>query len=62
MTSLPRALALSIAQLGDRAILRVLAKSAGLTLAIFAGLGAALWWALDAVIEEIGRASCRERV
>ena len=42
MTSLPRALALSIAQLGDRAILRVLAKSAGLTLAIFAGLGAAL--------------------
>ena len=52
MTSLPRALALSIAQLGDRAILRVLAKSAGLTLAIFAGLGAALWWALDAAIED----------
>ena len=52
MTSLPRALALSIAQLGDRAILRVLAKSAALTLAIFAALGAALWWALDAAIEE----------
>ena len=52
MTSLPRALALSIAQLGDRAILRVLAKSAGLTLATFAALGAALWWALDAAIED----------
>ena len=52
MTSLPRALALSIAQLGDRAILRVLAKSAALTLAIFAALGAALWWALDAAIED----------
>ena len=52
MTSLPRALALSIAQLGDRAILRVLVKSAALTLAIFAVLGAAMWWALDAAIEE----------
>ena len=52
MTSLPRALALSIGQLGDRAILCVLAKSAVLTLAIFAALGAALWWALDAAIEE----------
>lgn len=51
MTSLPRALALSIGQLGDRAILRVLVKSAALTLAIFAALGAALWWALDAAIE-----------
>lgn len=36
--SLPQALALSVAQLGDRAVLRVLAKTVLVTLAIFAGL------------------------
>ena len=38
-----RALTLSIGQLGDAAILRVLLKSLLVTLAIFAGLGAALY-------------------
>ena len=52
MTSLPRALALSVGQLGDPAILKVLAKSLAVTLAIFAALGLALWWALDAAIEQ----------
>ena len=51
MTSLPRALALSIGQLGDPAILRVLGKSLAVTLAIFALLGLALWGALDAAID-----------
>ncbi len=39
MASLPRALALSIGQLGDPAILRVLFKSALITLAVFIALG-----------------------
>ncbi|WP_390547546.1 EI24 domain-containing protein [Qipengyuania sp. MTN3-11] len=51
MMSLPRALALSFGQLGDPAILRVLAKTVLVTLAIFLGAGAALWWGLDAAIE-----------
>lgn len=42
------AVALSLGQLGDRAILAVLAKSLAITLAIFAVAGAALWWAIDA--------------
>jgi CysZ protein len=40
------ALSLSLAQLGDRRILAVLAKSLALTLLLFAGLGGLLWWAL----------------
>jgi uncharacterized protein involved in cysteine biosynthesis len=44
------ALLLSLAQLGDPAIRRVLAKSLGVTLAIFAVLGAATWWGLDAAL------------
>ncbi|WP_375272912.1 EI24 domain-containing protein [Sphingomonas sp.] len=42
-----QALLLSLAQLGDPAIRRVLAKSLGVTLAIFAVLGAAIWRGLD---------------
>ena len=45
-----RALLLSLRQLGDPPILRVLAASLAITLAIFAGAGAALWWALDAAV------------
>lgn len=41
MTELPRALALSFAQLGDRRILRVLGKVVLVTLALFALLGVA---------------------
>jgi len=45
-----QALLLSFAQLGDPAIRRVLAKSVGVTLAIFAVLGAAIWWGIDAAL------------
>lgn len=39
-----RAFLLSVGQLGDGRVLRVLALSLGVTLAIFAGLAALLWW------------------
>lgn len=45
-----RAFALSVAQLGDRMVLGVLAKSLGLTLALFALLGAAMWWGMNALL------------
>lgn len=44
MSSLPRALALSIGQLGDPAILKVLGKTALISLVIFIGLA----WAINA--------------
>ena len=51
MVSLPRALALSLSQLGDPAIVKVLVKSVLVTLAIFAVLCIGLWAALDSAIE-----------
>lgn len=54
MTSLPRALALSVGQLGDPAILRVLAKTALITLAIFALLAWALSYAFAAALAWAG--------
>lgn len=54
MTSLPRALALSVGQLGDPAILKVLAKSLAVTLAIFAALGWGASFAFDAALEWLG--------
>ncbi|MFS0773887.1 EI24 domain-containing protein [Sphingomonas sp. 1P08PE] len=45
-----RYLFLSIGQLGDRAVLAVLAKSLAVTLALFGVLGIGLWWAIDAVL------------
>jgi len=45
-----RAFLLSLRQLGDPPILRVLAASVAITLAIFAGAGAALWWGIDAAL------------
>lgn len=44
------ALALSLAQLGDRAVLGVLAKSLAVTLALFVLLGAGVWWGADALL------------
>lgn len=44
---MPTALALALAQLTDRRVLAVLAKSAGVTLAVMVLLGAALWWGLE---------------
>ncbi len=49
-----RALILSLRQLGDRAILAVLAKSIVLTLLIFAGLGAGLYFGFAALLDRIG--------
>ncbi len=48
-----RALTLSFAQLGDVAILRVLAKSLTTTLAIFAAIGGVLYVALKAAFDTI---------
>lgn len=45
------ALALSLAQLGDRAILSVLRKSLLLTLAVFILLGGAIWWGVNRLLE-----------
>lgn len=45
-----RALLLSIGQLGDPPVLRVFAKSMALTLAVFAGLGVAVWWGTKAAL------------
>ena len=44
------ALALSLAQLGDRTVAAVLAKSLAVTLALFALLGAGVWWGTDALL------------
>lgn len=46
------AFALSLGQLGDRAILAVLAKSLALTLAIFVVLGAGVWWGTQALLAD----------
>lgn len=51
------ALLLSIRQLGDKRILGVFVKSMLLTLAIFAALGAALWFGVDALVGHCLRAS-----
>lgn len=40
----------SVAQLGDRAILAVLAKTLALTLVIFLAAGGLLWWGIDAAL------------
>lgn len=45
-----RAFILSIGQLGDPPVLRVLAKSLAVTLAVFAVLGFAIWWGVQALL------------
>ncbi|MBD3729802.1 MAG: EI24 domain-containing protein [Sphingomonadales bacterium] len=51
MTGVPSALLRAIGQLGDRAVLAIVAKSMAITLAIFAALALALWellgWAAE---------------
>ena len=54
MTAVPAALVKALGQLADRAVLRVLAKSVGITLILFAGAGAALYFGLAALIEGYG--------
>jgi uncharacterized protein involved in cysteine biosynthesis len=41
---------LSVAQLGDRRVLRVLASSLGVTLLLFVGLGGVAWWGTQAAL------------
>ena len=45
-----RAFLLSLRQLADPPVLRVLALSLAITLVIFAALGGLLWWAIDAAL------------
>lgn len=47
-----RALTLSLAQMGDRKILGVLAKSLSVTLAVFVLAGAGVWWGTDALLDQ----------
>ncbi len=51
MGAVIKSLALAFSQLGDRAILRVLAKTVAITVGIFVVAGALLWWVLDTFIE-----------
>lgn len=57
MPAMLEALLLSIRQLGDRRILAVFVKSMLLTLAIFATLGTALWFGVDALVTRYFNAS-----
>lgn len=57
MPAMLDALLLSIRQLGDRRILSVFVKSMLLTLAIFAALGTALWFGVEALVEHYFDAS-----
>ena len=54
MTDLPRAFALSLGQLSDPAILRVLGKSVALTLAIFVVFGGVLLYGLHSYLISLG--------
>ncbi len=49
-----RAFALSIGQLGDPPVLRVLAKSLGLTIIVFLALGGGGWWTARTVAHSYG--------
>ncbi len=48
-----RAFALSLAQLGDPPILRVLVQSLAITLALFVALGGAVWWGTSAAMAAV---------
>lgn len=49
-----RALVLSVRQLGDPPVLRVLVKSLGLTILIFVALGGGGWWAARTIAARFG--------
>jgi uncharacterized protein involved in cysteine biosynthesis len=51
MIDVPSAFARALGQLGDRRVFAVLAKSMGITLAIFAAAGIALWRGMARVVE-----------
>lgn len=48
------AFALALGQLGDPRVLRILAKSMAVTLAIFIVAGAASWWGIDRLLQFAG--------
>lgn len=54
MTRIPHAFALAFGQLGDRAILAVLARSVAITLAVFVILGIAAWYGFAALLAHYG--------
>lgn len=54
MTAVPAALAKAFGQLADRRVIAVVAKSVGLTLAVFVAAGAGLYAGLAALIESYG--------
>ncbi|MEO5705427.1 MAG: EI24 domain-containing protein [Alteraurantiacibacter sp.] len=56
MSSVFTCLLLSLRQLGEPAVLRVLLKSLGVSLLLFAALALAGWWGLDALLERAGLA------
>jgi uncharacterized protein involved in cysteine biosynthesis len=55
MSAVPAAIVKAFGQLGDRAVLAVLAKSIAVTLVLFAGLGAGLYVALAEAAERLGQ-------
>ncbi|MES2699347.1 MAG: EI24 domain-containing protein [Pseudomonadota bacterium] len=54
MTSVFTSLLLALRQLAEPAVLRVLARSVGVSLLLFAALAAAGWWGLDALLALTG--------
>lgn len=54
MPSVLTSLLLSLRQLGDAQVLRVLVKSLALSLVLFGVLAVAAWWGLDALLERAG--------
>jgi CysZ protein len=54
MSAVPAAIMKAIAQLGDRAVVRVAVKSIAITLLIFAGLGFGLYLALAEAAQRVG--------
>jgi uncharacterized protein involved in cysteine biosynthesis len=55
MSAVPAALVKALGQLGDRRFVAVVAKSVGLTLALFGGLGVGLYFAFAAAAERLGQ-------
>lgn len=54
MSAVPAAIVKALGQLGDRAVVAVLVKSIAITLAVFAGLGVGLWFALAEAAQRFG--------
>ena len=59
MRDLVASLLLSLGQLADPAIWRILAKSVAVSLVLFALVGAAGWWLIDASLEALGLTDAR---